>query len=129
MPEPAKVLQEGLDADFSDSQLNDEQKELILALLESFRDLFEETSLKPGRTDMLKFSIDTGDHLSIKQRSCRVSKAKGDVMEVEIQPYFGSNFIRPRVGPWYSPSCALRYSTNLERRWATWTVCRGYIQR
>ncbi|KAG2775407.1 hypothetical protein PC129_g20334 [Phytophthora cactorum] len=116
MPEPAKVLQEGLDTDFSDSQLNDEQKELILALLESFRGLFEETPLKPGRTDMLEFSIDTGDHLSIKQRSCRVSKAKGDVMEAEIQPYFESNFIRPRVGPWNSPSCALRYSTNLERR-------------
>ncbi|KAG2798215.1 hypothetical protein PC129_g16808 [Phytophthora cactorum] len=83
-PELAKVLQEALDADLLDSRLNDEQKELLLALLESFRDLFVETSLKPGRTDMLEFSIDMGDHSLIKQRPYRVSMAEGDVMDAAI---------------------------------------------
>ncbi|KAE8953263.1 hypothetical protein PR001_g32948, partial [Phytophthora rubi] len=57
------------------------KKELFSGLLNSFRDLFVETSLKPGRTDLLEFTIDTGDSAPIKQRPYRVSKAEGDVME------------------------------------------------
>ncbi|POM79950.1 Hypothetical protein PHPALM_2272, partial [Phytophthora palmivora] len=93
-PTVGKELHQGLDVDFSDSTLGDEQKRLFKEVLESFTDLFVETSLKPGRTDFLEFSIDTGDHPPIKQRPYRVSKAEGDVMEAEIQQYLDKNVIR-----------------------------------
>ncbi|POM77771.1 Hypothetical protein PHPALM_4789 [Phytophthora palmivora] len=81
MPTVGKELHQGLDVNFS---LGDEQKRLFKEVLESFTDLFVETSLKPGRTDLLEFSIDAGDHPPIKQRPYRVSKAEGGVMEAEI---------------------------------------------
>ncbi|KAE8953253.1 hypothetical protein PR001_g32952, partial [Phytophthora rubi] len=81
MPELDKVLETELKVDFSDSKLGCEQKELFSGLLNSFLDLIVETSLKPGRTDLLEFTIDTGDSAPIKQRPYRVSKAEGDVME------------------------------------------------
>ncbi|KAE9286108.1 hypothetical protein PF008_g26747 [Phytophthora fragariae] len=83
IPELEKVLQEVLDVDFSDSKLNDEQRALLRSLLELFRDMFVETSMTPGRTDLLQFSVDTGTHPPIKHRPYRVSKAEGDVMEAD----------------------------------------------
>ncbi|GMF27675.1 unnamed protein product [Phytophthora fragariaefolia] len=80
-----EVLQAELNIDLSDSKLGDEQKELFSDLLGSFKAMFVETSMKPGRTDLLEFSIDTGDSAQINQRPYRVSKAEGDVMESEIQ--------------------------------------------
>ncbi|KAE8876517.1 hypothetical protein PF010_g15789 [Phytophthora fragariae] len=102
MPELEKVLQEELDVDFSDSKLNEEQRALLRSLLELFRDMFVETSMTPGRTDLLQFSVDTGTHPPIKQRPYRVSKAEGDVMEAEIQQYLKLGHIRPSTSPWAS---------------------------
>ncbi|KAE9017273.1 hypothetical protein PR002_g13439 [Phytophthora rubi] len=95
MPELEKVLQEELDVDFSDSKLYEEQRALLRSLLELFRDMFVETSMTPGRTDLLQFSVDTGTHPPIKQRLYRVSKAEGDVMEAEIGQYLKLGHIRP----------------------------------
>ncbi|KAE9327482.1 hypothetical protein PR003_g16010 [Phytophthora rubi] len=108
MPELDKVLQAELKVDFSDSKLGDEQKELFSDLLGSFKDMFVETSMKPGRTDLLEFSIDTGDSAPIKQRPYRVSKAEGDVMESEIQQYQELSLIRPSSSPWASPVLMIR---------------------
>ncbi|KAE8877985.1 hypothetical protein PF005_g16704 [Phytophthora fragariae] len=108
MPELDKVLQAELKIDFSDSKLGDEQKELFSDLLGSFKDMFVETSIKPGRADLLEFSIDTGDSAPIKQRPYRVSKAEGDVMESEIQQYQEVSLIRPSSSPWASPVLIIR---------------------
>ncbi|KAG2760884.1 hypothetical protein PC129_g20684 [Phytophthora cactorum] len=99
MSELEKVLQEELDIDFSSSKLSEEQQSLMRALLESFRDMFVETSMTPARTDLMEFSIDTGTHPPIKQRLYRVSKAEGDVIEAEIQTYLELKFIRPSMSP------------------------------
>ncbi|OWY99807.1 hypothetical protein PHMEG_00029131 [Phytophthora megakarya] len=99
IPERDKTLREELDPDFSNSKLSDEH---------SFADLFVESSLKPGRTDLLEFSIDTGDHTPIKSRPYRVSKAEGDVMEAEIQQYLDKGFVRPSLSPWASPVLMIR---------------------
>ncbi|RAW21875.1 hypothetical protein PC110_g21679, partial [Phytophthora cactorum] len=84
---------------FSSSKLSEEQQSLMRALLESFRDMFVETSMTPARTDLMEFSIDTGTHPPIKQRLYRVSKAEGDVIEAEIQTYLELKFIRPSMSP------------------------------
>ncbi|KAE9048407.1 hypothetical protein PR001_g3818 [Phytophthora rubi] len=53
-------------ADFSESRLSLEQKSLFRSELSRFRDMFVESSKKPGRTDLLKFRVDTGDSPPIK---------------------------------------------------------------
>ncbi|POM76793.1 Hypothetical protein PHPALM_5931 [Phytophthora palmivora] len=67
IPALKNVLREDLEVDFSESKLSDEQKKIFKSILESFAALFVETSLKPGRADLLVFSINTGDHPPIKQ--------------------------------------------------------------
>ncbi|KAI9998289.1 hypothetical protein PInf_002664 [Phytophthora infestans] len=84
-PDPDRDPEEELEVDLKSSKLGDEQRELFREVLQPFKDMFVETSMRPGRTDLLEFSIDTGDHAPIKQPPYRVSKAEGDVMESEIQ--------------------------------------------
>ncbi|KAI9999232.1 hypothetical protein PInf_004052 [Phytophthora infestans] len=69
--------------DFQDSSLGAEQRRFFAEMLKGTRDLFVETSKKPGRTELLQFHIDTGTHTPIKQPPYQVSKAEGDVMESE----------------------------------------------
>ncbi|KAE9270721.1 hypothetical protein PF001_g28685 [Phytophthora fragariae] len=108
MPGLDEAYQAELDADFTDSKLGDEQQGLLRSLLGDFRDMFVESSLKPGRTDLLEFSIDTGAHPPIKQRPYRVSNAEGDVMEAEIQQYLELGIVRPSTSPWASPVLMIR---------------------
>ncbi|KAG3070611.1 hypothetical protein PI125_g22943 [Phytophthora idaei] len=100
--------EDDFEVDFQDSSLGAEQRRLFAEMLKSMRDLFVETFKKPGRTGLLKFSIDTGTHLPIKQPPYRVSKAEGDVMESEIQEYLDFGLIRPSTSPWASPVLMIR---------------------
>ncbi|ETN00296.1 hypothetical protein PPTG_24275 [Phytophthora nicotianae INRA-310] len=96
------------EVDFQDSSLGAEQRRLFVEMLKEMRDLFVETSKKPGKTELLRFSIDTGEHAPIKQPPYRVSKAVGDVMESEIQEYLDLGLIRPSTSPWASPVLMIR---------------------
>ncbi|KAE9043707.1 hypothetical protein PR001_g3157 [Phytophthora rubi] len=102
MPGLTEAYWAEMEADFTDSKLSGEQQKLLRSLLGDFRDMFVESSLKPGRTDLLKFSIDTGTHPPIKQRPYRVSNAEGDVMEAEIDQYLELGLVRPSTSPWAS---------------------------
>ncbi|OWZ17087.1 hypothetical protein PHMEG_0009020 [Phytophthora megakarya] len=64
--------------------------------------MFVESSKKPGRTDLLRFEIDTGSSLPIKSQPHRVSRAEGEVMETEIQQYLDLGLIRESNSPWSS---------------------------
>ncbi|KAE9347460.1 hypothetical protein PR003_g6924 [Phytophthora rubi] len=97
-----------LGADFSESRLSIEQKSLFRSELSRFRDMFVESSKKPGRTDLLKFRVDTGDSLPIKQQPYRVSFAEGEIMEAEIQQYLELGFVRESNSPWASPVLMIR---------------------
>jgi hypothetical protein len=99
---------ETCDPDFSESLLSAEQKTLFRGELDAFSDLFVDSSKRPGRTDMLKFQIDTGDNPPIKQQPYRVSMAEGDVMEAEIGQYLDLGFIRQSSSPWASPVLMIR---------------------
>ncbi|KAG4040515.1 hypothetical protein PC123_g23943 [Phytophthora cactorum] len=98
----------GATADFSNSKLSEEQKALFLGELNVFQDMFVESSMKRGRTEMLYFKIGTGDSPPNKPKSYRVSLAKGEVMEAEIQQYLVKIFIRPCNRPWASPVLMIR---------------------
>ncbi|OWY98627.1 hypothetical protein PHMEG_00030562 [Phytophthora megakarya] len=98
-------------ADFSSSNLTDEQKELFQLELDQFKDIFVESSKKPGRTDLLRFEIDTGSSLPIKSQPYRVSGAEGEVKESEIQQYLDLGLIRESNSPWFSrkPDGGIRF--------------------
>ncbi|KAG3068028.1 hypothetical protein PI124_g19541 [Phytophthora idaei] len=96
------------EVDFQDSSLGAEQRRPFAEMLKGMMNLFVETSKKPGRTELLKFSIDTGTRLPIKPPPYRVSKAEGDVMESEIQEYLDLGLIRPSTSPWASPVLMIR---------------------
>ncbi|KAE8877845.1 hypothetical protein PF007_g12192 [Phytophthora fragariae] len=99
---------EGMEADFSESKLSPEQKELFQAELNGFRGMFVDSSKEPGRTDLLQFENDTGNSAPIKQPPYRVSLAEGEVMEAEVQQYLELNLIRPSNSPWTSPVLMIR---------------------
>ncbi|KAG3088118.1 hypothetical protein PI124_g17147 [Phytophthora idaei] len=90
------------EVDFQDSSLGAEQRRLFVEMLKSKRDLLVENSKKPGRTEILTFSIDTGMHLLFKQPPYRGSKAEEDVMESKIQAHLDLGLIRPSTSLWAS---------------------------
>ncbi|GMF40671.1 unnamed protein product [Phytophthora fragariaefolia] len=98
----------GMKADFSQSKLSSEQKELFQTELDCFRSLFVESSKKPGRTDLLQFEIDTGDSSPIQQPPYRVSLTDGEIMGAEIQQYLELHLIRPSNSPCASPVLMIR---------------------
>ena len=98
----------GVVADFTGSALTPEQKTIFQDELDKFGDMFVDSSMKPGRTNLLRFEIDTGDNRPIKQQPYRVSVAEGAVMEAEIQQYLKLGIIRPSTSPWASPVLMIR---------------------
>lgn len=87
IPGQDRVLKKELKVDLEASKLGSEHKGIFTKFLQPFKDMFVETSMRPGRTSLLEVSIDTGDHQPIQQPPYRVSKVKGDAMESEIQEY------------------------------------------
>ncbi|KAG2920863.1 hypothetical protein PC119_g17587 [Phytophthora cactorum] len=98
----------GVKADFSESDVSAEQKALFREALNGFHDMFVESSMRPGKTEMLYFKIDSSDSQPIKQQPYRVSLAEGEVMEAKIQQYLEQNLIRPSNSPWASPVLMIR---------------------
>ncbi|KAE9105420.1 hypothetical protein PF007_g13706 [Phytophthora fragariae] len=107
-PKPEIPPDKGMEADFSDSVMSDEQKRLFQDELNGFSDMFVESSKKPGRTELLKFEIDTGDSKPFKQQPYRVSGAEGEVMEAEVDQYLEMGFLRPSHSPSASPVLMIR---------------------
>ena len=89
-----------LDISFEKSSLNEDQREELRKELYAFHDIFVTSSKAPGRTEFLKFSIDTGDAPPIKSRPYRVTQQESDVMEKEIDQYLKLGLIRESQSPW-----------------------------
>ncbi|KAE9224601.1 hypothetical protein PF005_g5850 [Phytophthora fragariae] len=107
-PKPEIPPDKGMEADISGSALSDEQNSLFQDELNGVSDMFVKSSKKPGRTELLKFEIDTGDSKPIKQQPYRVSGAEGEVMAAEVDQYLEMGFIRPSHSPWASPVLMIR---------------------
>ncbi|OWY97882.1 LOW QUALITY PROTEIN: hypothetical protein PHMEG_00031481 [Phytophthora megakarya] len=97
-------LSDEMKVEFHDTNMDEKQCELFATMLREFSDLF-----KPGRTDLLKFKIDTGTHAPIKSQPYRVSKVEGDVMEAELGQYLDLGLIKPSsLGQSTSPVLMIR---------------------
>ncbi|ETV66272.1 hypothetical protein H257_17241 [Aphanomyces astaci] len=102
-----KPGKEEIQIDWKDSSLSLEQKELLRKLLLRF-DLFVSTSKAPGRTDLTKCHINTGDATPIKQAPFRVTQREGEIMEAEIKQLLELGLIRHSTSPWASPVLVIR---------------------
>lgn len=81
---------------FMYAKLVEEQHELMRDLFVSFRDMFVVTSIAPGRTDLLAFSIDTDTHRCLS------------ITESEIEQYLELGYTRPSVVQWDCPAMMIR---------------------
>ncbi|KAG2944157.1 hypothetical protein PC117_g9167 [Phytophthora cactorum] len=100
----------GAKTNFTESNLSEETKDVFQSELNGFYNMFVESSMKPGRTEMLYHKIGTGDSVPIKQQPYRVSLAEGEVMESEIRQYLENGSIRPSNSPCASPVLMIRKS-------------------
>lgn len=81
---------------------------LLIKTLYEMRDMFVTTSMAPGRTSLLEFSIDTGKAKPIEQQPYRVSNKEAEIMEAEINEYLKLGLIRQSQSPWASPVLMIR---------------------
>ena len=57
--------------DFTEAQARDEHREVLTKLLKRNADVFAATDTDFGMTNMMKMTIDTGNHRPIKQKPYR----------------------------------------------------------
>ncbi|KAF0772430.1 hypothetical protein AaE_002297 [Aphanomyces astaci] len=105
-PAPTTVLKE-IPINWEGSDLSLDQREVLRKELLQF-DIFVTTSKAPGRTDLVKCHVNTGDASPIKQAPYRVSQKEGELMEAEIQQYLDLGLIRSSTSPRASPVLMIR---------------------
>ena len=66
-------------------------------------DLFAKSDLDLGCTDLVKATIETGDHPPIKQRPYRLPFSQRKLVEEHIQKMLQAGIISPSRSPWSSP--------------------------
>ena len=100
--------EELFEVNFEKSGLNQQQKERLIETLKSFKEVFVNSSKAPGRTNLVKFEIDTEEHKPIRNSPYRISKHESDIMEKEIKQYLELGLIRTSNSPWSSPVLMIR---------------------
>ena len=86
----------------SDTELNDEQKEKVKALLDKYSDMFDG---RLGFTSVVEHSIDTGDSPPIRSVPHRVPPFLEDKVRAEIQRLVDLGVLEESNGYWSSPAC------------------------
>ena len=64
-------------------------------IIETNVDIFTEKNTELGRTNMIKMGIDTGSHLHIKLRPCRLPFAKYPIVDKAVNDMLAGNIICP----------------------------------
>ena len=73
------------------------------ALLENNLDLFAENDLELGKMNIVKMSIDTGDHPPIKQRPYKIPFSQRPQVDKALDDMLEAGIIQPSQSPWSSP--------------------------
>ena len=73
------------------------------SLLNEYQDIFVGPDGKLGLTNLTEDSIDTGNHLHIKQRSRRLPIAQREAVEKELDQLEKQGLIEPSDSPWAAP--------------------------
>ena len=98
-------LPEYLEPIFEDSIVNltNDQQDIVKSLLWSYKDLFAKRKSDRGKTHLVKHTINTGDHKSIKQRPRHMPLAKREAEREEVDKMLQAGVIEPSSSPWASP--------------------------
>ena len=75
------------------------EQALLDSVLEQYKDVL---SPEPGRTDVLKLSINTGVHDPVRSHPYRIPPRWKDELRVEIDKLLALGIIRPSDSPWSS---------------------------
>ena len=100
-PERSRRLLESLE--LPSEKLRGGQSQQLTELLTDYSDAFALCDSELGCTDLVKHSIDTGDHRAIRQQPYRVPivyREKIDQMVAEMKE---QGIVRPSMSPWASP--------------------------
>ena len=86
-----------------ESVLTTEQKSAVFELVNDFPEGFLEPKGKTGRTDWAEHEMDLQGHKPLKQRASRLTWAKQEIADVEVEKMLADDIIEPSTSPWSSP--------------------------
>ncbi len=99
----------------SNSDLLPNQKAELFNLLETYRDQFSTSSSDIGNADIVKHSVDVGDHPPIKQKAYRIPESQKTKVSDLITAMLKQGVIRPSNSPWASPIVIVRKKDGSDR--------------
>lgn len=82
------------------AHLPEDQRTELLALFDSYQDVFRET---PGRTTAACHDVDVGDAPPVKQAPYRVNPQRAKILRQELDYMLQHDLIRPGQSEWSSP--------------------------
>src|SRR5271156_4123387 len=85
------------------SDLNDMQRAQLVKLLTEFSDVCSQGGHDLGRTNIINFTIETGDHPPIKQQLRRTNPIQTKQIEEMVQKMLDQGVIKESKSPWCSP--------------------------
>ena len=85
------------------TKLSSDQAVQLKALVAEFPDVFALSDAELGRTDLIKHSIDTGDHAPIKQQPYRTPIIRRALISEMVNNMRREGIVQPSVSPWASP--------------------------
>ncbi len=89
--------------DLSGTDLDGEELVLLKLFLHRNRDVFAKTELDLGRSTAVKFRIDTGDAVPIRQRPYRVPESQKEEVLRQLRKLEEAGIISASNSPWASP--------------------------
>ena len=87
----------------TEQSLNEGEKEMLLALLLEYHDLFAEGSQDLGQTGRVQHKINTGTAPPIRQQVRRIPQFRRQEAKKLLDDMLGRNVIQPSNSPWASP--------------------------
>ena len=79
-----------------------QQREFV-AMLRKHKDVFAKSKLNYGRTDLVKFTIDTGDARPVRSGLRRMSPPQRETVEKQVQEFLEDGIVEPASGEYSSP--------------------------
>ena len=108
----AEIPDEEIQFDFTNSDLSEEQKAILLTFLRQNKDIFTTGLHNLGRTWLQTHDIDTGNSPSVRSAFYKQSPEMRRETERQVKEMLKHNIIEPSNSPWYSPVVLIKKSNN-----------------
>ena len=108
----AEISDEDLTFDFANSDLNEQQKDILVTFLRQNKDVFTTGLHNLGRTGVTKHDIDTGDALPVKSAFYKQSPNLRRETERQVKEMLKHNIIEPSNSAWHSPVVLIKKPNN-----------------